>query len=161
MRLYLLRHGIAEEKSASGRDRDRELTGKGRTELKRVLEVASHAKVEPSLILTSPYARARETAAIARKALGTGEDLVETKALVPEGEPQSVWAEICDHRKEESLMLVGHNPLLEQMVAHLLGTPTLRFQFEKAAIVAIEIGNFRGEPDGVLLWVLTPAFAKD
>jgi len=161
MRLYLLRHGIAEDKSSSGRDRDRELTGKGRTELKRVLEVAARAKVKPSLILTSPYIRARDTAALARKALGADEDLLETKALVPEGEPQTVWAEICDHRKEDSLMLVGHNPLLEQMVAHLLGTSTLRFQFEKAAMVAMEIGNFRGEPEGVLLWVLTPALVKD
>ncbi len=161
MRLYLLRHGIAEDKNASGRDRDRELTEKGRAELKRVLELAAHAKVKPSLILTSPYVRARDTAAMARKILGTDEDLLETKTLVPEGQPQSVWAEICDHRKQDSLMLVGHNPLLEQMVAHLLGTPTLRFQFEKAAIVAIEIGNFRGEPDGVLLWALTPGLAKN
>jgi len=154
MQVYLLRHGIAEDKNTSGKDRDRELTSKGRDELKSVLKTVAHAKVKPSLILTSPYVRARDTAALAKKILNVDEDTVETKALVPEGQPQSVWAEICDHRKEESLMLVGHNPLLEQLVAHLLGTPTLQFQFEKGAIVALEINNFRGEPNGVLLWAL-------
>lgn len=159
MQVYLLRHGIAEDKSSSGKDRDRELTAKGRAELKAVLHAAARAKVKPALILTSPYVRARDTAAKARKILGVEENLIETNALVPDSQPQTVWAEICDHRKEESLMLVGHNPLFEQLVAHLLGTPTLQFQFEKGAIVALEISNFRGEPDGVLLWVLTPELA--
>jgi len=66
---------------------------------------------------------------------------------------------MSDHRAERSLMLVGHNPLLEQLLAHLLGTPTLQFQFEKGAIVALELSNFRGQPDGVLQWILTPTLA--
>jgi phosphohistidine phosphatase len=159
MQVYLLRHGIAHDKSAKGGDAARELTAEGRAELKHVLKTAAKAGVKPSLILTSPYVRARETAALAKKILETREDLLETKTLVPEGQPQMVWAEMSDHRAEPSLMLVGHNPLLEQMVAHLLGTPTLQFQFEKAALVALEISNFRGEPDGVLQWILTPALA--
>ena len=82
---------------------------------------------------------------IAKQDLGVDEDLLETSALVPEGPPHMVWAELSDHRKERSLMLVSHNPLLEQLVAFLLGTPTLRFDFAKGAIVALEIENFRGE----------------
>ena len=159
MQVYLLRHGIAEDKSAKGGDAARELTEEGRAELKQVLKAAAKAGVKPTLILTSPYARARGTAALAKKILGTKADVIETNTLVPEGQPQMVWAEMSDHRAERSLMLVGHNPLLEQLLAHLLGTPTLQFQFEKGAIVALELSNFRGQPDGVLQWILTPSLA--
>lgn len=158
MTIYLLRHGIAEDQNSSGKDSDRELTEDGRKELKRTLKVAANADVKPALILTSPYVRACDTAALAKKALGTKEDLLETKTLVPDGKPQLVWAEMCDHRKEKSLMLVSHNPLIEQLVCFLLDTPTLRFDFKKGVIVALELENFRGQPDGVLRWVLSPEF---
>ena len=159
MQVYLLRHGIAEGKSAKGGDAARELTAEGRAELKHVLKAAAKAGVKPALILTSPYVRARGTADLAKKILETKADVIETSTLVPEGQPQMVWAEMSDHRAERSLMLVGHNPLLEQLLAHLLGTPTLQFQFEKGTIVALELSNFRGQPDGVLQWILTPTLA--
>ena len=159
MQLYLLRHGIAEDKAAKGTDADRELTSKGKAELEQVMKVASRAGVKPSLILTSPLVRARQTAEIARKQLGTKETLLETNTLVPDGPPHMVWAELSDHRKEESLMLVSHNPLIEQLVPFFLNTPTLHFAFDKGAIVAIELGNFRGDPDGLLHWILTPSLA--
>ena len=40
MEIYLLRHGIAEDRSATGRDADRRLTEEGRAKLRRVLERA-------------------------------------------------------------------------------------------------------------------------
>jgi len=159
MRVYLLRHGIAEDKGRGGKDSERELTAEGCTELKRILKVAAKAGVKPALILTSPYVRARDTAKLAKKYLGTEEDLLETETLVPEAQPQMVWAEVCDHRKQESLMLVSHNPLMEQLVSFFLGTPTLQVDFKKGAIVAMEIANFRGEPKAVLLWAMTPDLA--
>ena len=72
--LYLLRHGIAKDRSASGRDADRRLTDEGRTKLRRVLERAHAAGVVPSLILSSPYRRALETAEIAARELGRGQN---------------------------------------------------------------------------------------
>ena len=64
MEIYLLRHGIAEDRSTTGRDPDRRLTDEGRAKLRRVLERAHQAGVRPSLILSSPYRRALETAEI-------------------------------------------------------------------------------------------------
>ena len=160
MKLYLLRHGIAEDKSKKGGDAARELTDRGKTELIHVMKTASKAGVKPSLILTSPYVRARQTAEIAQHALGTEEALLETDTLIPDGPPHLVWAELSDHRTESSLMLVSHNPLIGQLATFLLGTPTLRFDFAKGAIVAMELSNFRGEPDGVLEWILTPDLAN-
>jgi phosphohistidine phosphatase SixA len=62
VQIYLLRHGIAENSTP---DSDRALTPEGREKLRRVLARARDADVAPSLILSSPYRRALETAEIA------------------------------------------------------------------------------------------------
>ena len=64
MEIYVLRHGDA--------DAERALTETGRQKLRRVLQRAKSADSQPSLILTSPYRRARETAQIAGEVLGCG-----------------------------------------------------------------------------------------
>src|ERR1700691_1047992 len=90
MEIYILRHGIAEEAGAGGADAGRALTEAGREKLGRVLDRARAAGAAPSLILTSPYRRAVETARIAGQMLGCRK-IVETGVLVPEGSPEEVW----------------------------------------------------------------------
>ena len=84
MEIYLLRHGIAEDRSSTGRDSDRRLTDEGRAKLRRVLERVHQAGVRPSLILSSPYKRALETAEIAAHELGYEGRIVRTDAISPE-----------------------------------------------------------------------------
>ena len=62
MQIYLLRHGIAEDAKPGRPDSERALTDEGRAKLRRVLKRARTADVTPSLILSSPYRRAMETA---------------------------------------------------------------------------------------------------
>ena len=62
MRIYVLRHGIAEDAPPGGSDSDRALTLEGRRKLRGVLEHARRAGVVPDIILTSPLKRAVETA---------------------------------------------------------------------------------------------------
>lgn len=159
MKLYLLRHAIAHDRGAGQQDSDRELTKEGREKLAGVLKIAARSGVKPSRILTSPYVRARQTAGIVQDTLGTEEALYETKTLVPNSSPQTVWNEVGDHRKEDSLMLVSHDPLLSNLVPYLLNSPALQFHFRKASIVAMEIDTFAGEPDALLEWILTPKLA--
>src|SRR5512138_3795932 len=109
MLIYLLRHGIAEPGSATGSDADRELTEQGRQKIREVMKVAGRAGVAPSVVISSPYRRALATARIAADLLGG--ELVQSRVIEPGGDPRSVWEEIRVHRSEESLMLVGHEPL--------------------------------------------------
>jgi phosphohistidine phosphatase len=159
MELYILRHGIAEDKAARGKDADRALTADGRKKLAMVLKRAAKAGVKPSLIITSPYVRARQSAEIAAETLGYADPLLESKALIPGSSPQAIWEEVRNHRTEEQLLLAGHEPLLSQTVSYLLSAPTLEFDFKKGAIVCLRIGSFRGDPHGVLQWILTPKIA--
>ena len=157
MEIYLLRHGIAEELKPGMRDADRALIEKGVRKLRGVLERAREAGVKPSLILTSPYRRARETAEIAAEVLGFRQPVEETACLIPAASPEDVWEEIRTHRQEESLLLAGHEPLMSSLYAHLLGAPSLIVQVKKASLGCISMEGVGARPRGALFWLITPA----
>ena len=156
MEVYLLRHGIAEDAPPGKADADRALTAEGRQKLRRVLARARAAGVEPTLILSSPYRRAVETAEVAAESLGYRGKVVQTAALVPNAAPQEVWGEIRARRTEDSILLASHEPLMSSLLALLLTSPALKVDFKKAALARVDFDRFGAEPDGVLKWMLTP-----
>ena len=81
MQIYLLRHGIAEDAAPGRPDSERALTEEGRDKLRRVLRRARSADAAPSLILSSPYRRALETAALAAEMLSYPGRIVETRVV--------------------------------------------------------------------------------
>jgi phosphohistidine phosphatase len=159
MRIYLLRHGIAEDAGPRTPDFKRELTSEGRKKLSAILHLARRAGVQPELVISSPLIRAQQTAAMAREALQVEAPVQETRALAPEASPQQVWEELRGLRNLDSVLLAGHEPLLSSLTAWLLGAPGLQVHMAKAAMVAIDLDQFRGEPHGTLRWMLTPKLA--
>ena len=155
MEIYLLRHGIAEDRAQSGRDADRRLTEEGREKLRRVLERAHSAGVSPSLILSSSLKRAIETAEIAARELGYGGKIVRVDCLSPEAPPSGVWTELKTHRDESGVLLAGHEPQFSALVAYLLGSSRAMVNFKKGALVRIDVDSLGAEPAGVLQWMLT------
>src|ERR1700749_1043786 len=111
MHVYLLRHGIAEEERLGLTDSERALTPEGRRKLRQVLRTVAEAGVKPSLVLSSPFKRAMQTAQIAKEILDYENQILQTKVLTPASSPEQVWDEIRVHREEAALLLVGHNPL--------------------------------------------------
>lgn len=161
MQVYLLRHGVAEDGGPGTSDADRALTQDGRRKLRQVLKAAADAGVQPALILTSPLKRAVQTAEMARKALGYKNEILRTKALIPSSSVEQVWEEIRVHRDEQSLLLVGHNPLFDHLAAYLLGRQEVQIDVKKGAILRIDLENFPAEPKGILRWYLTPKLASN
>jgi len=158
MEIYILRHGIAEDHNAAG-DAQRSLTDEGRRKLRRVLERAEKAKVEPALILSSPYVRARQTAELAAEVLRCSRKIVQTEVLLPEGSPEALWEEIRARRQERAVLIAGHEPMLSSSVAWLLGYPTIQVEMKKAALARIDVDRFGPKPQGLLRWLLTPRLA--
>jgi phosphohistidine phosphatase len=156
MELYLLRHGIAEDRASTGRDADRALTEDGKRKLHKVLRRAKKAGVQPVLILSSPLKRALETAAIAAEELEYKSEIARTNALVPNSTPRDLWSEIRAHRDEPSILLAGHEPLFSQTVAYLLGSTRAMIEFRKGALIRIDFATLTAEPRGVLQWLITP-----
>jgi phosphohistidine phosphatase len=161
MQVYLLRHGIAEEGGPGQSDAERELTPEGRRKLRETLRTATRAEVKPTLILSSPLVRALQTAEIARDILHAREEILRTKALVPSSTPEQVWEEICVHKDENELMLVGHDPLFTSLAAYLLGAPDLQIDFKKGALMRVDFENFGPNPRGVLRWFLISKLAAE
>jgi phosphohistidine phosphatase len=155
MEIYILRHGIADEAKAGVPDAERALTEAGREKLRAVLEQAHAAGVKPSIILTSPYRRALQTANVAAQVLRCNK-ILEDAVLVPDSAPKAVWDLIGSHRREPAVLLAGHEPLLGMTVGYLLGAPALQVDLKKAALVRIDQESFGGAPRGVLKWMLTP-----
>ncbi len=154
MHVYLLRHGIAEEEHSGVSDADRALTADGRRKLRQILKTVAESGVKPSLMLSSPYKRALQTAEIAKAALGYEGEILRTKVLLPGSSPEQVWEEIRVHRDEGGIMLVGHNPLFDALGPFLLGTPALQMDFKKGAILRVDVESFGGHPRGILRWYL-------
>ena|SRR5687767_13115160 len=156
MQVYILRHGIAEDGKPGGNDADRALTNEGRKKLREVLRAAERADVVPSLIVTSPYVRAVQTAEVVIEVLGYANDLLRTEALIPSADPEDLWEEIRVHQGVMQLMLVGHEPMLGKLVAFLLNSRSLMVDVKKGALLRIDIDQFKAQPHGVLKWMVVP-----
>ena len=161
MEIYILRHGIAEEAHGGMKDADRALTPEGARKLQSVLRRARAVDVEPSIIVTSPYRRARETAEVAAEILSGGATLVESRALTPDSSPEAVWDAVRQHKGEPQLMLVGHEPLLSAVYACLLGSPAVQIDVKKGSLGRIDVDRFGAQPRGVLRWLIYPKLAGD
>jgi phosphohistidine phosphatase len=160
MQIYLLRHGIAEDAAPGQPDSARALTPEGKDKLHRVLKRAAKADVGPTLILSSPYKRALETAEIAAEVLAYKGKIVRTNALVPESSPFDTWEEIRSRKDEKSVLLSSHEPLMSSLAAFLLNCPPLLVDMKKAALVRIDMERSGPHPRGILKWMLTPALAE-
>lgn len=161
MQIYLLRHGIAEDPRPGHPDSERALTSEGREKLKRVLKRARAAGLAPSLILSSPYRRALETADVAAEALDYQGRVARTRALLPEASPFDTWDEIRSRPQENAVLLSSHEPLMSSLAAFLLGSPALQVDMKKAALLRVDCDRLSAQPKGVLKWMLTPAVSAD
>ena len=156
MTLYVLRHAIAERRSAGRPDSARELTSRGRRKAGRVLAHARKVGVLPSTILTSPYSRAAQTAAIAVEALGFVGSPIVTQALVPFGSLFDLWNEIREQAAGGDVMVVGHNPLLSSLVTWSIGARAEALWLKKSGLVALDVAGAGPQPRATLSWLLTP-----
>ncbi len=152
MELYLLRHGLAEHRSPTGRDPDRILTPDGIASLTRSLERARDAGARPSLILCSPYRRAVETAEIAARVLGCTAEILQSPALTPDSSPEDLWTEVRLYPSEPAILVAAHEPLLSMAAAWLVGGARGADAFRPAGMVALDFAALGPQPRGVIRW---------
>lgn len=158
VQIYILRHAIAEVAGAGMADSERALIPAGENKLIGVLGVAKAARVEPDLILTSPYLRAVQTAEIAARELGYTGEILRVDALRPGNSPREAWEEIRPYAGS-AILVSGHEPLLSCLAAFLLGTPSLLIDLKKGSLLRIDMDRLGAEPRGVLRWYYTPKIA--
>lgn len=137
--LLLLRHAEAEPHRAD--DFSRRLTDKGEKQAAKVGAYLAARKILPDLILTSPVLRAKQTALIVAKELGSTA-LTEVSWLSCGMNPERALAELAGYAKLESVMIVGHEPDFSSLAAHLLDLgSSASVNISKASLAGIEISR--------------------
>lgn len=158
MEIIFLRHGPAGERedwAKTGRpDSERPLTPEGRKRSREAAKGLAAFIETADLVATSPWARAKETAEIAAKALGA--PLVETNFLLPHRSPASLagWLSGLDG---ERVVLVGHEPHLSKAVSWLLTGSGARSLVGLKKAQALLLGTKKAAAgSAVLAWSLPP-----
>lgn len=124
MIVFLLRHGEAEDigPGEARTDDARRLTEAGRERLVRAGRAWRRCVGQPDAIHTSPLVRARQTAEVLAQAVRFEPEPTVSDWLVPEADPEAAArcaiAETLAGR--DSLVFVGHEPHLGELLARLL-----------------------------------------
>ena len=139
--LILLRHAHAEAVDGYG-DSERPLSRQGIAEAESAGRWLKEHGYLPDRILVSPARRTRETLEEVLKQVGYVEQRQE--ARVYDATPGTLMQVADELRDTARLMIVGHNPGLEQMVALLSSGQS---------------GEFRGMPAGAVAVLHLPADA--
>lgn len=160
MELYVLRHAIAVERGAPEirRDSDRPLSGAGRKKMQRIARGMRALKMRPDLILSSPYLRARQTAELVAREFEAGSVLELSALLEPGGDPEELMNLLGgQYASAGSVMLVGHEPSLSELISMLLsGGDRMAVTMKKGGLCKLTLDGPRYGRCATLEWLLTP-----
>src|SRR5258708_1568368 len=137
--LYFVRHGLAEERGeAWPDDTKRPLSGEGMSRMRKGARALAHLNVSVEVVLTSPLVRARQTAEILAGELEPRPSLVNVDSLAPDGTYAAVVADLEKHARKTRIALVGHEPMLGELAARLIGSRH-PFEFKKGGVCRIDV----------------------
>ena len=140
--LILLRHAHADAVMTGQSDAERPLSEEGRKEAAAAARWLKAQGLVPDRMLVSPARRTRETAAAVLAELGAVDQREE--AAIYEASPGELAALADQNREVRRLLLVGHNPGLEQLAALMHSGQS---------------GDYRGMPPGAIAVLRLPADA--
>ncbi len=148
MRLYFLRHGLAED--FAGSDYSRALTDRGQRRVAISAEVMQRLKIQPARIFSSPRLRARQTAEIVAATLKRPLDLAE--AVDFGFDLSDIRALTKDLPGDAEVMFVGHNPDMSLLVHKLTG---VNVSMKKGGLARVDLLSKRAR-QGELVWLIAP-----
>ncbi len=152
--LYLVRHGLAEERGdAWPDDSKRPLTEEGTSRMRKAARGLVRLGVTFDVVLTSPYVRTRQTADIIATAFNERPPVVAMESLAPGGPIQSVLSDLERQTRRAHIAMVGHEPGIGELAARLAGA-RYPIEFKKGAVCRIDIKTFPAGP-GRMRWFLT------
>nr|WP_211176185.1 phosphohistidine phosphatase SixA [Brasilonema sp. UFV-L1] len=160
--MYLIRHGIAEERRVDIKDEERSLTKEGRQKTEKVAERLKKLGLHFDLIATSPLTRARQTAEILIST-GLSSQLEECSYLGPDGCLESWvlnWLSPKTYSSDSQLALVGHEPDLSTWAEILLwGQAKATLVLKKAGMIGVKLPE-KGSPLGrsQMFWLTPPKY---
>ena len=119
-RIFLLRHAQAAWPAPGESDFDRTLDDKGRIEASVIAGLVAGRGYMADRVVCSGARRCRETAETVCRAFGR-DFPIKTAPELYHGMTDSYLAVIAAERDAEALMIVGHNPTIEELLEMLIG----------------------------------------
>lgn len=158
MEIIFFRHGPAgerEEWAKTGNpDSERPLTADGRKRAREAAKGLALVVGSADLVATSPWTRAKETAAYAARSLGA--PLVESNLLLPHRSPGSLCAWLSG-LENGRVVVVGHDPHLSKVASWLMtGSASKSLVILKKAQALMIDTPTAAAGSGKLAWSLTP-----
>ena len=157
--IYLIRHAIAEERGDEWPDDDlRPLTEEGMSRFSNGARGFFTVAAPPEQVVTSPLVRARQTAELLARAAERPLPLTVMDELSPGYPPSEVLTQVRKLGDLQRVALVGHEPDLGYLAAHLLDAKR-PLPFKKGGIGCIDV-TWGRPPRGTLVWFLPPKILR-
>lgn len=155
--VVLLRHGIAEDKTADKPDAERSLTSEGHARMKQIARGLERAFPKAQVIYSSSLLRSVQTALWVAKGYRSRVKVKNSDALSP-GASAPEFAEFVKGIKESRVIVVGHEPNLSENLAQLVGmNGGGGFELKKGGCYGVRL---RSDGTAVFEWLLSPRILR-
>ncbi len=159
MIIYFLRHANAGQPVANPKkDEKRALDKEGIEQCGYVGRALAALDVQVDVIISSPLKRATQTASLVGNEIGHEGKLQIEPALRTEGTFSDFRKLLDKYAKQESIMVVGHNPNLTEFLGRIISDTGCQasVDLKKAAVAKVETRR----NSGALQWCLTPRILR-
>ena len=138
MRIFIIRHAIAADRAPGIVDDERRLTKRGKERFRGAARGLARLFAPPTAMVSSPLVRARQTAQIAARAWD-GMEFTRDVALAG-GSIEDVQALLSRFPADASVALVGHEPQVSELLAHLVGSKdAASLAFKKGGVAVVDL----------------------
>lgn len=121
-KLYLLRHAKSDWHAKAASDFERPLNKRGRNNARAVGHWMASQRIVPDLIISSPALRAWQTSTFVCAALGIDSSSIQFNSNLYLADIKTLLSCIKNVPADsQAVMLVGHNPGMEELLAYLAG----------------------------------------
>ena len=141
MRLIVMRHGRAEDAGPDG-DLARGLTDEGRTDVRSSGGALLETGYRPDVILVSSASRSLETVDVLPEELKDGAT-VEQRSELYNTDLDGLLDIVGAASNDQTIMIVGHNPGLGALFAHLNGDASKGFKPADIGVFEVEAPDWR------------------
>lgn len=159
MFLYFLRHASAgQQLSNAKKDEKRGLDSDGIEQCGYIGRALASLGVQVDVILSSPLKRSTQTAALVGNEMGHEGKLILENALRPEAAFSDFQKMLQKYVRQDSVLLVGHNPNLREFLGRVVSDRGCEatIELKKGAVAKVEMQRTSGS----LSWCITPRILR-
>jgi phosphohistidine phosphatase len=143
--LFLLRHAKAKVIKDGMEDKDRQLKKRGKLDAKNIGQWLKKQHLIPDAILSSPAVRTIETVKIIYEELQVNSLVIQEDARLYATDIEQLKTVLATcPETTKRVLLVGHNPELEQFLKYIVGKdalPNVKKLLPTAALVILSLDN--------------------